>query len=721
MANSRIKDLPSVGSPASGDRLALDGSTTRSITQENLAAFLNAVAGALTNKTFDTGGSGNSFLINGVAANSNTGTGAVVRAVSPSLTNPDVTTQTPGNNTTKAASTAFVTAAIVGVGGGGGPFQQAGAGAVLRTMQDKAREIVSAADFGAKGDAVEPNLEVSINAGSTAMIAFGGSFTSADVGKTIVVPGIGAAGIPLITTIAAVLDSVHITLATAASTTVLGTVKKVNYGTDNTPAFHRAFAAYYGVAARVAPGNYLCATPVTVPTVSALIGDNCYTTRLIAATTGSPLISLPDNTVDQIVSGLWLTRAAPATPGGDGVQMPGYNENVRLEDLYVADQYNGLRLGITGNSYVRRCLVVRNYGHGVWVLPVTGGGGGGIGGGQWQLQDILSSSNEGDGFRVDSTYTSTGSLSLGNWTNIRTFANHGAGIALIGKPGQGIYNMVCTNVFVGADAAAGEIYLDSYGGNNLFTNVNIELAGNQANGRDNLHAAPNAGSGVYITENNDTATFVNLNVNSSSNSGFRNRGRHTTLCGGNFSYNGMAGSESYGVWHEAGSMAMTGVSSNNQAYGLVVSSDTLTASGCNLDLNSTGPILELVPLVNSVLQVYPARTWKSYTPTVSPTSGAFTTLGAVSGAYERTGKTVKFRASVTITANGSAAGAISISLPFASLGAIVCVGVDAGVSGKGIIGSVGAGAASMSIRNADASYPGASGAVLVINGEYEAA
>lgn len=47
-----------------------------------------ATTDTLTNKTFDTAGAGNSFLINGVAATTNTGTGAVVRATSPTLVTP---------------------------------------------------------------------------------------------------------------------------------------------------------------------------------------------------------------------------------------------------------------------------------------------------------------------------------------------------------------------------------------------------------------------------------------------------------------------------------------------------------------------------------------------------------------------------------------------------------------------------------------------------------
>jgi len=49
-----------------------------------------ATTDTLTNKTFDTAGTGNSFLINGVAATANTGTGAVVRATSPTLTTPNI-------------------------------------------------------------------------------------------------------------------------------------------------------------------------------------------------------------------------------------------------------------------------------------------------------------------------------------------------------------------------------------------------------------------------------------------------------------------------------------------------------------------------------------------------------------------------------------------------------------------------------------------------------
>ena len=44
MANKRIKDLPSASNPDAGDRLAIDGTTTRSMTVEALQAHLISVA-----------------------------------------------------------------------------------------------------------------------------------------------------------------------------------------------------------------------------------------------------------------------------------------------------------------------------------------------------------------------------------------------------------------------------------------------------------------------------------------------------------------------------------------------------------------------------------------------------------------------------------------------------------------------------------------------------
>jgi hypothetical protein len=110
--------------------------------------------------------------------------------------------------------------------------------------------------------------------------------------------------------------------------------------------------------------------------------------------------------------------------------------------------------------------------------------------------------------------------------------------------------------------------------------------------------------------------------------------------------------------------------------------------------------------------------WTGYTPTLSVSSGAFTTASAT-GAYRQIGKTVFFRAAITITTNGTAAGTLQFSLPAPANATFVFMGREDAVSGALLVAkSLGANASIFTAANA---YPGGNGTVLIASGVYEAA
>lgn len=135
------------------------------------------------------------------------------------------------------------------------------------------RGFVSIKDSGAKGDGIRKSASLIIASGSALLTATGATFTSADVGKSILVPGAGVAGADLTTTIVAFNTISNVTLATTASTS-LATTGTIVYGTDDTSAITAAQAAavagHYGL---VWPsGNY-----VTTSTLDFSSNNSCHT------------------------------------------------------------------------------------------------------------------------------------------------------------------------------------------------------------------------------------------------------------------------------------------------------------------------------------------------------------------------------------------------------------------------------------------------------------
>lgn len=109
--------------------------------------------------------------------------------------------------------------------------------------------------YGAKGDTKLVAVTASITSGSPNLTATGATFGSGDVGKVIEVPGAGAAGAGLVTTILTFTDATHVVLAANASTTLTAVSQNIYYGTDDTAAIQAAMAAAYAVTGGVLGGG----------------------------------------------------------------------------------------------------------------------------------------------------------------------------------------------------------------------------------------------------------------------------------------------------------------------------------------------------------------------------------------------------------------------------------------------------------------------------------
>lgn len=110
----------------------------------------------------------------------------------------------------------------------------------------------------------------------------------------------------------------------------------------------------------------------------------------------------------------------------------------------------------------------------------------------------------------------------------------------------------------------------------------------------------------------------------------------------------------------------------------------------------------------------------TWTPVVTPTTGALTAYTA-SGSYSKVGRIVNFTATISITTNGTAGGALIVSLPLASAASFVGAGRENGVTGN-MLQVYGSGAATTCIVWTYGNlYPGVTGGALIVSGTYQTA
>lgn len=108
---------------------------------------------------------------------------------------------------------------------------------------------VTSPPYNAQCNVTEVYSQVTIASGSTNLTVAGATFTTADVGKSIVIHKAGAAGATntnLATTIASYTSPTQVVLANAASVTLSASLTDVAYGTNDTTAIQSAITANTG-------------------------------------------------------------------------------------------------------------------------------------------------------------------------------------------------------------------------------------------------------------------------------------------------------------------------------------------------------------------------------------------------------------------------------------------------------------------------------------------
>ncbi len=116
-----------------------------------------------------------------------------------------------------------------------------------------------------------------------------------------------------------------------------------------------------------------------------------------------------------------------------------------------------------------------------------------------------------------------------------------------------------------------------------------------------------------------------------------------------------------------------------------------------------------------------AGAWTAWTPAIAATSGAITTATVVSARYAKVGRTVTYELDFTTPSIGTAAGAITVTMPFAAaafnyaaLGSVIA---GSPVSLRALIDN----AATLTITSTSGAFLGASGDEYVVSGSYESA
>lgn len=229
-----------------------------------------------------------------------------------------------------------------------------------------------------------------------------------------------------------------------------------------------------------------------------------------------------------------LDRTVPAAVGGNGIECSTVSVGrSRIYDIDILNQWRGLSLGPTDFSSVQNVVVEECFSDGVFITNTATDGAC-----QWSLDDVLCQKNDGHGYYVQAI-TGPSQMTVGTWSNIRTFANSGRGVIMLGLAGTPIQGVRMKTGFLGEDGDS-ELYLDTFGQQHQVSDMFLELAGRSATGRGLATPASGLGSGLEYTVNNGNIELTGNHANGNSFDGLFLSGSTHTISGLTSTNNGQS-------------------------------------------------------------------------------------------------------------------------------------------------------------------------------------
>jgi hypothetical protein len=319
-----------------------------------------------------------------------------------------------------------------------------------------------------------------------------------------------------------------------------------------------------------------------------LVGPGSRHCELVCTSASAPSVTLANGVASFSVKGMRISRSVPATAGARAVKCFGTTDNTELYDLYGIGHEDAFEIGTCDVGTFKQITAAKNTRYGVYNTNSSL-----YGPSQWEINDLALLQNGSDGFRVQSTLGVPGMI-LGTWQSIKTFANSGRGIHLVGSAATPIYDLRLTQGFIGDDALGG-IRADTYGGKHRIQAF-IERIGRGPTGPTYTTPASNTGDGLEVTGNNSDFNVSGSIIDECSYNGILHNGGILIVAGSSIYNNGQSATagQRNGVLSQGGRLVVSGniitnIGGASQLFGVATSHDNVVIGVNDLSGNATAP------------------------------------------------------------------------------------------------------------------------------------